>query len=212
MIHIEKFVFNPFRENTYILSDSTGQCIIIDAGCQEKTEKEELIGYISSGGLKPVSLVNTHCHIDHILGVAFLAGHYGIPFYIHADEKALLTHSRNQAELFGLSLEDPPEPAGFLEEGGKLEIGEYRMDIIHIPGHSPGGILFHSPEQKILIAGDVLFSQSIGRTDLPGGDYDGLVTGIREKLMVLDPETVVYPGHGTHTTIGEEKSMNPFLT
>jgi len=211
MIKIETFVFNAFQENTYLLSDPTGECIIIDAGCEQAAEREEFEGYLEDNALKPVKLVNTHCHVDHILGVAYLARKYELPFYFHVSEKALFAHSKNQADFFGLSLELPPEPAGFLNEGDTLNFGESSLELIHIPGHSPGGILIHDPVGKNLISGDVLFSDSIGRTDLPGGDYNALIGGIKGKLWGLDPDTVVYPGHGPTTTIGREKESNPFL-
>lgn len=211
MINIETFVFNPFQENTYILFDHTGECIIVDAGCQETEEKEQLLDYIEDHGFKPVKLVNTHCHIDHILGVAFLSQKFDLPFYIHSLEKPLLSASMKQADFFGLSLELPPEPEGFLDDGDVLRFGESSLELIHIPGHSPGGILLYSPERKFILSGDVLFRGSIGRTDLPGGDYESLVNGIREKLLGLDPDTRVYPGHGPHTSIGTEKESNPFL-
>ena len=211
MINIETFVFNPFQENTYILYDHTGECLIVDAGCQDENEREELMDYFDEHGLRPVKLVNTHCHVDHILGVTYLAEKYKLPFLIHPEEKFLFSHSMSQADFFGLSLEQPPEPAGYLNDGDVLGFGESLLNVIHIPGHSPGGILFHSPGQKFVLSGDVLFRQSIGRTDLPGGDYDSLVNGIREKLMGLDPETLVYPGHGPHTSIGKENESNPFL-
>ncbi len=211
MINIETFVFNPFQENTYLLYDHSGECLIVDAGCQEDAEKEELVGYISEHGFRPVKLVNTHCHVDHVLGLKYLSEKYDIPFYMHEAERSLFKHSRDQAAFFGLKFEQPPEPSGYLEEGGELTFGESILRLIHIPGHSPGGVLLHSPEQKFLIAGDVLFRQSIGRTDLPGGDYDSLVNGIREKLFTLDPDTRVYPGHGPPTSIGEEMASNPFL-
>lgn len=211
MINIETFVFNPFQENTYILYDHTGECIIIDAGCQEQEEKDQLWDYIEEHGFKPVKLVNTHCHIDHILGVAFFSQKFDLPFYIHPREKSILSASMNQADLFGLSLELPPEPAGFLNDGDVLRFGESSLKLIHIPGHSPGGIVLYSPEQTFILSGDVLFRGSIGRTDLPGGDHDSLVNGIREKLLGLDPDTRVYPGHGPHTSIGEEMESNPFL-
>ncbi|MFC2115134.1 MBL fold metallo-hydrolase [Bacteroidota bacterium] len=211
MINIETFVFNSFQENTYLLYDHSGECIIIDAGCQEPEEKALLLDYIEEHGFKPVKLVNTHCHVDHVLGVAFLAQEFDIPFYIHPSEKPLLSMSMGQAEFFGFTMERPPEPKGFLNDKDLLRFGESSLELIHIPGHSPGGILLHSREQKFILSGDVLFSGSIGRSDLPGGDHDGLVHGIQEKLMGLDPDTVVYPGHGPHTTIGEEKESNPFL-
>jgi hydroxyacylglutathione hydrolase len=212
MINIETFVFNSFQENTYLLYDHTGECIIVDAGCHEEQEKDELTDYLDDQGLKPVKLVNTHCHVDHILGVAYLARKFDLPFIIHPEEKSLFSHSRSQAEFFGLSLEQPPEPKAFLNDGDVLSFGESTLNVIHIPGHSPGGILFHSSEQNFLISGDVLFRQSIGRTDLPGGDYDSLIGGIQTKLLGLEPETIVYPGHGPTTTIGEEKNTNPFLS
>ncbi len=211
MINIKTFVFNAFQENTYLLSDSSGECIIIDAGCEEPSEKDELADYLEDNGLKPVKLVNTHCHIDHILGVAYLAKKYDLPFYFHESEKALFSHSQNQADMFGLSLELPLEPAGFLNDGEKISFGESILELIHISGHSPGGICFYDEAGKNLISGDVLFLESIGRTDLPGGDYDSLIGGIKEKLLGLDPDTVVYPGHGPTTTIGHEKESNSFL-
>jgi glyoxylase-like metal-dependent hydrolase (beta-lactamase superfamily II) len=211
MINIETFAFNSFQENTYLLYDHSGECIIVDAGCEDEAEREQLTAYIEEHGFRPVKLVNTHCHVDHILGVAYLAEKYKIPFFIHPEEKVLFTHSRSQADFFGLKLDTPPEPEDYLVDGDVLEFGESALKIIHVPGHSPGGILLHCPEQKFLISGDVLFLQSIGRTDLPGGDYNSLVGGIIEKLLILDPDTRVYPGHGPPTTIGEEKASNPFL-
>ncbi len=211
MINIETFVFNPFQENTYILYDHTGECIIVDAGCQEQEERDQLTDYMDEHGFRPVKLVNTHCHIDHILGVGYLARKYDLPFFIHPDEKFLFAHSRSQAEFYGLELDPPPGPDGFLKEGDRVEFGESALEVIHIPGHSPGGILLHCPGQKFILAGDALFLQSIGRTDLPGGDYDSLIGGIKKKLMGLDPDTIVYPGHGPHTRIGDEKASNPFL-
>ncbi len=211
MINIETFVFNPFQENTYLLYDHTGECIIVDAGCEQQAERELLVNHMDEHGFRPMKLVNTHCHVDHILGVAYLARKYGLPFLIHPAEKALLSHSRQQADFFGLSLEMPPEPRGFLNDGDVVSFGESHLQVIHVPGHSPGGILFHCPGQKFLLSGDVLFRESIGRTDLPGGDYESLVGGLRSKILPLDPVTRVFPGHGPSTTIGEEKKENPFL-
>ena len=211
MINIETFVFNPFQENTYLLYDHTGECTIVDAGCESQEEREELEAYLKEHGLRPVKLVNTHCHVDHVVGLSYLSGRFDLPLFIHPAEKTVLPHSIQQAEFFGLAMEVPPEPAGYLEEGDRVQFGESELEVIHIPGHSPGGILLHCPPQKFLIAGDVLFRQSIGRTDLPGGNYDSLVGGIREKLLRLDPGTRVFPGHGPGTTIGDEIANNPFL-
>ena len=156
-------------------------------------------------------MVNTHCHIDHILGTAFLHDRFQLPFLIHPEEEPLLSSSVAQGEFFGLDVEPPPEPSHFLEEGDTITFGDSRFEIIHIPGHSPGGIVLLNRDQQCLFSGDVLFQGSIGRTDLPGGDYNSLVSSIRQKLLILDSDIRVYPGHGPHTTIGAEKESNPFL-
>lgn len=211
MITIERLEFNPFRENTYVLSDDTLECLIVDPGCQEAEEQDILLTYLEENQLKPAKIVNTHCHIDHILGTAFLHHRFKLPFLIHPLEKPLLASSVAQGEFFGLEVEPPPEPAAFLNEGDTVSFGNTVLEVIHIPGHSPGGIVLFSKEEKCMMTGDVLFQGSIGRTDLPGGDYDILVSSIREKLLVLDPEIRVYPGHGPDTTIGTENQSNPFF-
>jgi hydroxyacylglutathione hydrolase len=212
MITVKRLEFNPFRENTYVISDDTGDCLIVDPGCQEKEEQDLLLAYMEGHALKPVKIVNTHCHIDHILGTAFLRDRFDIPFLIHPREKPLLKASMAQGEFFGLEVRPPPEPTGYLNEGDTVTFGDAGFEVVHIPGHSPGGIVLLNRDQQLLISGDVLFRGSIGRTDLPGGDYDSLVNSIREKLLILDPETRVYPGHGPDTTIGIEKQSNPFLS
>jgi glyoxylase-like metal-dependent hydrolase (beta-lactamase superfamily II) len=211
MITIKRLEFNPFRENTYVVSDATGECLIIDPGCQEPEERDLLLAHFTQHGLKPVKIVNTHCHIDHILGVAFLHDQFKLPFLIHPREEPLLAASIAQGEFFGLEVQTPPEPTGFLNEGDKVPFGNSEFEVIHIPGHSPGGIVLLNREQHCLFSGDVLFQGSIGRTDLPGGDYDSLVNSIRQKLFILEPGTRVYPGHGPDTTIGIEKQSNPFF-
>lgn len=211
MITIEKLEFNPFRENTYIAYDATGECLIIDAGCQSAEEQDRLLDFIEMNALKPVKMVNTHCHIDHILGTAFVMKRFQLPFLIHPQEQPLLTASVSQGEFFGLDVEPPPEPTDFLEEGDILTFGDSMLEVLHIPGHSPGGIVLLNNDQHCLFSGDVLFQGSIGRTDLPGGDYDSLVDSIRRKILVLDQEIRVYPGHGLDTTIGMEKHLNPFF-
>ena len=211
MITIKRFEFNPFGENTYILSDESLDCLIVDPGCQEKDEQDILLDYLEENHLKPVKMINTHCHIDHILGTAFLHHQFNLPFLVHPLEEPLLTASTAQGEFFGLEVQPPPKPSGFLNEGDSVSFGNSVMEVMHIPGHSPGGIVLLNREQKYLLTGDVLFQGSIGRTDLPGGDYDSLVSSIRQKLLVLDPETRVYPGHGPDTTIGIENQSNPFF-
>jgi len=211
MITIKRFEFNPFRENTYLIFDDTGECLIIDPGCYEAEEQDLLLEYFKENQLKPVKIVNTHCHIDHILGTAFLHNQYKLPFLIHPEERSLLAASITQGELFGLEVQMPPEPTGFLNEGDTVTIGDSVFEVIHIPGHSPGGIVLFNKDQQCMFTGDVLFQGSIGRTDLLGGDYDSLVSSIRQKLLVLDPMIRVYPGHGPDTTIGIENQSNPFF-
>jgi glyoxylase-like metal-dependent hydrolase (beta-lactamase superfamily II) len=211
MITIQIFEFNPFRENTYVVSDESRECLIIDPGCQETYEQEQLLEHLEKNNLKPVKMVNTHCHIDHILGTAFLHDRFQLPFLMHPLEKPLLKASMAQGEFFGLEVQTPPEPTAFLEEGDKVAFGSSEFEIIHIPGHSPGGIVLLNREEQCLFSGDVLFQGSIGRTDLPGGDYDSLVGSIGDKLLTLDPAIRVYPGHGPDTTIGTEKQTNPFF-
>ena len=211
MITIKRLEFNLFSENTYVISDDTGECMIVDPGCQEPEEQDLLLDYFKEKHLKPVKIVNTHCHIDHILGTAFLHDHFKLPFLIHPQEKPLLTASIAQGELFGLEVQTPPEPTDYLNEGDTVTFGNSMFEVIHIPGHSPGGIVLLNKDQGCMFTGDVLFQGSIGRTDLPGGDYDSLVNSIRQKLLILDPEIRVYPGHGPDTTIGIENQSNPFF-
>lgn len=211
MLTIKRLEFNPFRENTYIISDETGECIVVDPGCQEPEEQELILNYFEDKQLDPIKIVNTHCHIDHILGTAFLHDRFKLPFLIHPEEEPLLTASLAQGEFFGLEVQTPPEPTHFLNEGDTVTFGNSAFGVIHIPGHSPGGIVLLNHDQKCMFTGDVLFQGSIGRTDLPGGDYDSLVNSIRQKLLILDPEIRVYPGHGPDTTIGIENQSNPFF-
>lgn len=211
MITIKRLEFNPFRENTYVLSDDTGECLIVDPGCYEAGEQDLILDYFEENQLKPVKIVNTHCHVDHILGAAFLHEKFKLPFLIHPEEKPMLTASIAQGELFGLEVKTPPEPTDFLNEGDTITFGKSVFAVIHIPGHSPGGIVLLNKDQQCMFTGDVLFQGSIGRTDLPGGDYESLVSSIRQKLLILDPEIRVYPGHGPDTSIGIENQLNPFF-
>jgi len=211
MIEVKTFKFNAFQENTFVVYDESKQCLIIDAGCNSSAEQEEIIQFISDQNLTPVAVVNTHCHIDHILGVDYLKDHYSIPFKVHEGDMPLLLHAKQQALFYGLDYDGSPEPDSYLKEGDILEAGTARFKILHIPGHSQGSIVLYNEAGKKVFVGDVLFQGSIGRTDLPGGDYETLISGIKEKLLILDPDTVVYSGHGPHTTIGHESNTNPFL-
>ncbi|MEP6646729.1 MAG: MBL fold metallo-hydrolase [Saprospiraceae bacterium] len=203
--------FNPFEENTYIIGSEEGNCIIIDPGCSDEMEKKELVRVISDLGLKPVRLLNTHCHIDHILGNSMVAEKYNLGLEIHEGELPVLKAGPVVAGMYGVPYEISPEPSRFLEEGEELILDGIRLKILFTPGHSPASICFYNAEEGWVIGGDVLFYESIGRTDLPGGDHDTLIKSIRKELFTLPDNTIVYPGHGPKTTIGYEKMFNPFL-
>jgi hydroxyacylglutathione hydrolase len=211
MIYIRIFVFNAFQENTFILYDESGEALIIDAGCQSADEINTLTGFISKQKLKPVELLSTHGHIDHVLGNRFLKDNFKIPYRAHKGDLYMIENAIEQGSLFGLDIEKPPLPDAYLNEEVQIHFGNSTLDVIALPGHSPGGVGFYSSEQNFIVVGDVLFSGSIGRTDLPGGDFNQLINSIKSKLFVLPENTVVYPGHGPQTTIGKEKRTNPFL-
>ena len=211
MLNIRSFTFNPFEENTYVISDDTLECIIIDPGCYSLEEKRELERYIASNNLKPVKILLTHAHIDHILGNNFVAGKYNIPIQMSSIETALLLAAPEYGKMWGIAAEPSPEPVLFVTEGIEITFGKTTLKTIFTPGHSPGSFSYYHEETKNLFSGDVLFMQSIGRTDLPGGDYETLIRSIKEKILLLEDDIVVYPGHGPSTTIGEERENNPFL-
>lgn len=211
MITIKTFIFNPFQENTYVLSDNTNNCIIIDAGVSSDYEEQVFSDYLKKNKLVPQALYNTHCHVDHVLGCNRIKEAYKIPFYAHESEKALIDSAKSFAEFFGMSVEQPPHPDHTISEEDKIRFGESELDIFHVPGHSPGSLVFYNEENRLAITGDVLFKGSIGRTDLPGGNYTELINGIKSELMTLPKDTVLYPGHGPTSTIGNEYDTNPFL-
>jgi hydroxyacylglutathione hydrolase len=211
MITLHTFVFNPFQENTFVLADSSGECIIIDAGCYSEEEKHHLTEFISSKNYRPVKLVNTHCHVDHLLGNAYLHATYQILLEAAQADEFLLENAVEHGSMFGFHVETPPAISRYLSEGEELIFGKSALKVIELPGHSPGSIGLFSPEQKFLIAGDVLFQGSIGRTDLPGGDFNTLINSIERKILPLGDEVTVWPGHGPSTSIGQERMHNPFL-
>ena len=211
MMQIARFTFNPFQENTYVLYDETLECVIIDPGCYEPEEKEELFNFIQTQTLKPVHLLNTHCHIDHVLVNKFVGEAFKLQPEIHELEEKLLDACLQYGQVYGIFMEASPAPITNLKEGVAIKFGNCTLEMIHAPGHSPGSICFWHKESDTLIGGDVLFSQSIGRTDLPGGDTETLLRSIREKLFILPRKTIVYPGHGPETSIEFEKANNPFL-
>lgn len=211
MLKINKFTFNPFEENTYILSDDSKECVIVDPGCYTQEEKRTLSEFITANSLQPVKILLTHAHIDHVLGNNYLTGKYGIPIVMNQIEEKLLHDAFIYGQKWGIEVEPSPAPSSFIKEGDIFKFGETKFDVFFTPGHSPGSLCFLHRESGQLIAGDVLFLESIGRTDLPGGDFEVLAKSIREKLYTLNPEIIVYPGHGPSTTIGHEMKNNPFV-
>jgi glyoxylase-like metal-dependent hydrolase (beta-lactamase superfamily II) len=210
MIQIQNFVFNPFMENTYVLYDESKEAIIIDPGCYEEAEREELTTFIEANELKVVQLINTHCHIDHVFGNAFIKLKYGVTLTIHEEDEATLKSVEAYAPAYGFNGFETSEADAFFKEGDVVQFGNSSLEVFFTPGHAPGHVVLVNQSQNICIGGDVLFDGSIGRTDLPGGDFDTLIQSIHEKLFVLADETVVYSGHGGTTTIGKEKLSNPF--
>lgn len=211
-MNIKIFTFNQFFENTFIISDSTNECIIIDPGCYDKNEKQILQDYILSNNLVPTRLINTHCHIDHILGNNFVSKTWDLELEIHQKDIDLLKNSKNIADLYGfVNYEKSPITNKFLVEGDIIEFGKSNLEVLFTPGHAPGHISLYSKNENFIISGDVLFNNSIGRTDLPGGNYNTLIDTIKSKFLCLDDSTVVYCGHGPSTTVGKERINNPFL-
>lgn len=211
MIKIRTFTFNPFSENTYVLHDSeSAEAVIIDPGCYTKEEQKELDDYISSQNLKVVKLLNTHCHIDHVLGNSWVKDKYKTALYIHREDEQVLRAVESYASVYGFPQYQPTQPDHFLKEGEVVTFGNASLEVLFVPGHAPGHIAFYSKEQDFCINGDCLFQSSIGRTDLPGGDFDTLINSIRTRLFTLPDQTVIYCGHGPETSIGHEKKFNPF--
>ena len=207
---IKSFTFNPFQTNCFVLHDGQ-EAIIIDPSCHTKRETEEVLGYIDVEGVEVKHLLLTHGHIDHIYGCSALAEAFGDGFKMHREDLPLLEKASEHAAMFGTHIEGPPPPADFLAEGDAIHFGDRTLEILFTPGHSPGSICFLDNQEGILIGGDVLFYDSIGRTDLWRGSLPELMASIYQKLMVLPDDTKVYPGHGPETTIGRERLFNPFL-
>jgi hydroxyacylglutathione hydrolase len=210
-MEVSRLVFSPIEVNTYILSDKGGKCAVLDCGCYNRAEFERLTEFIDKKNLDPVLLLNTHCHLDHIFGNRMFLDKYRLGTLCHKDEEVNRKDSVHIASVFGMKMEIPPEPAGLIGEGSIVSFGDSEMKVLFVPGHSSGSLAFYSGKDKIVFTGDALFAGSIGRTDLKGGDYDTLIQSIREKLFVLPPDTVVYPGHGEPTTIETEMKTNPYF-
>lgn len=209
---IKTFTFNPVMENTYVLHDETREAIVIDAGCLYENEKKALQQYLEHNQLILKRVINTHLHFDHQFGNRFLFETYRIGPEAHAADECLLEGVKAKAVIYGFPIhEDAQALKGYLQDNELVTAGNMQLRCIHVPGHAPGHLAFFASEHKVLFSGDILFKNSIGRTDLVFGNHEQLIRGINEKLMTLPPDTVVYPGHGPTTTIGEEHSTNPFL-
>lgn len=211
MIEVTSFNFNPFQENTYLLINGKKDCFIIDPGCYYLSERKTLQDAIYHAKISPVRLLNTHCHLDHIFGNKLIHEMFGLKPWIHRLEQPVLDRSPQAGVMYNVPFDLSPNPEGYLEDKEKITLGEDELEVLLTPGHSPGSICFYCEKQKFLIGGDVLFRGSVGRTDLPGGNFGTLEKSIQERLYVLPDEVAVYPGHGAETTIGQEKKHNPFV-
>ena len=212
MSQVVKLTFGPFQENTYIIYDQTSECVVIDPGCSNAKERDELLKTIADLGLNPVRLINTHCHVDHIPGNPLIATTYGIGLEIHPDEVQVLRDAPDFAHIFQIEMSgDQPPVKAFINEGDVIKFGNTALKVLLTPGHSPGSISFYNETEGYVISGDVLFYRSVGRYDLPGADGGTLFQSITTQLMTLPDDVKVYSGHGPDTTIGSERRHNPFL-
>ncbi len=208
MLYIKSFTFNPIAENTYIIYNEHKQCAIVDPGCYTPAECKVLTDFITQHALKPIWLINTHCHLDHIFGNEYVAQQYTLPVHIHKNEQWFLDHLVESAAQFGLQAQAFTGKTIYISEADTIIMGDDVLNILFTPGHSPGSICLYAQTEKWIIGGDVLFKEGIGRTDLPGGDYTTLIKSIQTQLFILPDDVIVYPGHGMATTIGYEKSLS----
>jgi hydroxyacylglutathione hydrolase len=211
MLTVQLFTFNPVQENTYILYNENKECCIIDPGCYFASEEKALVDFIESSGLKPVLLLNTHCHLDHIFGNRFIHKKYGLTLHIHSLDKPVLDLGPASGQMWQLPFDNYDGELVFIDEDKEIRIGDDVLQVLFTPGHSPGSVSFYNRQEKFIISGDVIFSGSIGRTDLPGASFATLEESIRTKLYTLPEDVVIYPGHGESTTIGDERKTNPFV-
>ena len=211
MLTVKSFEFNPVQENTYVLSTQKDACCIIDPGCYFGNERTALKEYVEQQGLSPKILLNTHCHLDHVFGAQFVWETWDLPLHLHEKERPVLTGAPAAGLRWGMPFENYRGDQVLLVPGQSVILGDDELEVLFLPGHSPGSVGFYCRQQGWLIGGDVLFRGSIGRTDLPGGDHETLLKSIRGQLWPLPDETIVYPGHGEPTTIGWERAHNPFL-
>lgn len=208
---VKGFTFNGFQENTYIIEGQNNECILIDPGMYTTEEKKWFVDYIQNNDLKPILLLNTHCHLDHVFGIAHVLHTFTIPFCFHEKEMPVFESAHRVGEVYGMPFDKLPAPTYFISEKETINLNDEKLQVLFTPGHSPGSISLYSADYSFVISGDVLFKQSIGRTDLPGGNTDTIVQSIHTQLFTLPDNTVVYSGHGEPTTIGFEKRNNPFV-
>jgi glyoxylase-like metal-dependent hydrolase (beta-lactamase superfamily II) len=211
MLNVKIFQFNPLQENTYLVYDDQKSCLIFDPGCYFDNERDILVDFISKNGLLPIQLWNTHCHLDHVFGNKFIHEEYRLTLHIHEGEKRVLDRAPESGLMWNMPFDNYSGPINSITAEINFDFGGETVQILETPGHSPASISFYFPESGFVIAGDVLFKESVGRTDLPGANPDTLVKSILEKLYTLPDETIVYSGHGLPTTIGHEKQHNPFV-
>lgn len=214
MLKIKQFAFNDFGENTYILFDTgTLEAIVIDPGMTEERERQFFDRFVEDNGLKITNVVNTHLHLDHCWGDNYVSGRYGVKVAASPADASLGKSLDAQACLFGMPTDDTQsvEIDVPLKEGDEIAVGDYRLKVLEVPGHSPGGLVFYCPEDKIAFVGDSIFYGSIGRTDLAGGNYDQLISALKKKVLSLPDDTRLLPGHGPFTTVAREKAANPFI-
>jgi len=211
MLTVKSFTFSPVQENTYVVYNESGECCIVDPGCYFGNERDELKEFIQTSGLTPKYLLNTHCHLDHVFGNKFIHDTWKLTLHLHENEKPVLEYAPTFALSWGMPFDNYKGDLILLREGEAIRLGNDVLLILFTPGHSPGHVAFYCSAQQFVLSGDVLFRQSIGRTDLPGANFETLISSIRNQLFVLPDNVVVYPGHGPETTIGYEKLNNPFL-
>jgi len=209
---VKTFTFNPFQENTYLVYDENKQAIVFDCGIILDYEKKAFNAYIADNQINIVKVLNTHLHLDHQFGNRFLAETYQVKPEAHVEDEFLLDNVKAQGAMFGIPIKEDPQPIdAYIVDNQEFEVGSMRFKALHIPGHSPGSVAFYFEDEGCVFVGDVLFKGSIGRTDLPKGDYATLIRSIQNRLLPLPDSTVIYSGHGPTTTIAEEKENNPYL-
>jgi hydroxyacylglutathione hydrolase len=211
MLKVKSFQFSPIQENTYVLYNEQNQCAIIDPGCYYQNEVEELKRFIHQNKLTPILLLNTHCHLDHVFGNKAIAEAYTLTLHLHKNEQQVLEFAPTSGLMYNLPFDNYTGDFIFLEHGDTVKIGSDELNVLLTPGHSPGSISFYNANDGFVISGDVLFKNSVGRSDLPGGNHETLIKSIQQHILTLPPQTIVYSGHGPKTTVADEMANNPYL-